>query len=188
MGAVTASPKLLLGKGVAEGAGVAVLCQGRWHHSQPASGQWDETWDTGTSQCHPMKLSPQVTPHLKERQVPVPLGSASTQTLPADGFALQNAFPGKRGDGKRMLHPPFPRPALGCFPAPLGICCCFQTEQGSDAKPHGAAETGARPRFPLSVAPSPSRALGHVCPPPLPPRCHWVLLAVPRGRAPGFGG
>lgn len=66
-------------------------------------------------------------------------------------FAL---FQGRgRGDGKRMLHPLLPRPTLGCSPAPLALCCRFQSEQGSDAKPHGAAEAGtgsrcARPHLP----------------------------------------
>lgn len=66
---------------------MAVLCQRRWHHSQPAIGQWDGAWDTGTSQCHPTKLSPQVTPHLEEQWVSVPVGSAHPQTLPTAAFS-----------------------------------------------------------------------------------------------------
>lgn len=89
--------------------------------------------------------------------MPVPSGSASPSPCPRALFALciiQTLFQGReRGDGKRMLHPLLSRPTLGCSPAPLALCCRFQSEQGSDAKPHGAAEAGAdshcpRPHLP----------------------------------------
>lgn len=100
-------------------------CQGRWHHSQPAMGQQDGAWDARTSQCHPMKLPPQVTPQLAEQQVPIPLGSPSAQTLPT-------GFPGKRerGDGTGMLHPLLSLPTLGMFSCTPGYLLLLPSRAG----------------------------------------------------------
>lgn len=178
---MTASPNLLLGKGVAGGAGVAVLCQGRWDNSQPASGQWDRAWDIGTSQCHPMKLSPQVTPHQEEQQVPRPCPQAVLLCALSKRFPREEREEMERGCGT----PSFLDPPWDVFLHPWLFAAASKPRR--EVMPNPTEQRRLERRFPLSMVPSPCRAPGHVCPPP-PPRCHWVLLAVPRGRAPEVWG